>query len=254
MSLFIAFGHSHIVALAKGFDQMRRSGVASLSKDVGECSFHYLYDAEFSPNITDAANSRALNPAILSKIERSEPRSVILSLGGNEHNVLSILQLYERYDFILGEQPDLPLTPGAEIYPEAMARETLRDWMSEALDLLLAFRSTSSVPIVQIAPPPPLPKKHILAHPGDLLPDPALRKKISPDNLRYKLWRLACGLYRETCRKAGIFFIETPSDVVDENGMLAERYWGVDATHANEDFGRRMMDEAFQRLTGAVGR
>lgn len=232
---------------------MRHSEAANYFGDTQSYAFNYLYAPEFSPNLSSVTPSPTLNPAIMNMLERRDPHWIILSLGGNEHNVLSILQLYEKYDFILGEEPDLPLAPGAEIYPEAMARETLRDWMDEALNLFLAFRAASQAPMAQVSPPPPLPKAHVLANPRELVPNPLYRKKISPDSLRHKMWRIACGLYRETCRKAGILFIETPKDIIDENGMLAGRYWGADATHANDAFGRRMMEEAFQFLSGATG-
>ncbi len=233
---------------------MREDGASTLFGDADDCAFHYLYAPAFSPNLVSTDQPRMLNPAILNKFEPDNSRWIILSLGGNEHNVLSILQLYEKYDFILAERQDLPLTPGAEIYPEAMARETLRDWMGETLELLWAFRTGGNALMAQVAPPPPLPKAHILANPGDFLPDPAQRQKISPDVLRFKMWRLACGLYRETCRQAGIVFVETPSDMIDSNGMLAEPYLGEDATHANEAFGRRMMEEAFRFLREASER
>ena len=233
---------------------MRHSEAANYFGDTQSYAFNYLYAPEFSPNLSSVTPSPTLNPAIMNMLERRDPHWIILSLGGNEHNVLSILQLYEKYDFILGEEPDLPLAPGAEIYPEAMARETLRDWMDEALDLLLAFRAASQAPMAQVSPPPPLPEAHVLAHPGDLLPDAMAREKISPESLRYKMWRLACGLYRETCQKAGIGYIETPADMIDENGMLADLYRGADATHANEVFGRRMLEEALQHLAGVAER
>jgi hypothetical protein len=251
MPPFLAFGHSHIVALAKGFGNMGQNG-SDISMNSPCGSFHYLYSAEFVPNLTTEAKLPTLHPTISSELSRCEHHFVILSLGGNEHNVLSILQLYQKYDFILAEQPQLPLIPEAEIYPEAMVRETLRDWMAEALDLLRAFRRGSRAPMAQIAPPPPLPKAHVLAHPGDLLPDPGVREKVSPDSLRYKMWRVACSLYRETCKEAGIGYIEVPPDVIDARGMLADPYLGGDATHANEAFGRRMMAEAFSRLNGVT--
>ena len=161
------------------------------------------------------------------------------------------MQLYQKYDFILGEQPQLPLEHGAEIYPEAMIRETLRDWMSDLLALLRAFRDASRAPMAQIEPPPPLPRSHVLAHPGDLLPDRAAREKVSSDGLRHKMWRVASGLYRETCIKLGISYIEAPPDLIDNSGMLTQSCWGADATHANEVFGRRMLEETFLRLAPA---
>ncbi len=232
---------------------MRRNGAANSFGGAEDFAFHYLYAPEFSPNLTSASPPK-LNSAIQDKLDRARADWVILSLGGNEHNILSIVQLYEKYDFILGEQPELSLTPGAEIYPEAMARETLRERMAETLDLLLAFRSASPAPMAQVAPPPPLPKAHVLAHPRELLPNPIYRNRISPDSLRFKMWRVACGLYRDICQKAGIFFVETPSGVVDEDGMLTKCYQGADATHANEAFGQRMMEEAFRHFTDLSGR
>lgn len=249
MSPFLALGHSHIVALARGFDLLVHDGALAFETAV-KCGFHYLHAGEFRPNLTREGREDALHPAIGDLLARYEPLPVILAVGGNEHNVLSILEAEPKYDFILAERPDLPLAAVAEIYPEAMAREILRDWMDDGLRLLRAIRAASRSPMAQMSPPPPLPKSHVLAFPGDLLSDPAAGDRIAADALRFKMWRLACGLYRETCREAGVAFIEAPSDATDANGMMCELYRGGDPTHANDKFGRRMLEAAFAIFSG----
>jgi hypothetical protein len=247
MSAFIGFGHSHVVALANGFDDIRREAEAPFSSFAAE--FHYLYSPEFVPNCEHSGGRPVLNARVLDALARSGGAPVILSLGGNEHNVLSILQFFEKFDFILGDRPDLPLQKEVEIYPEAMMRETLRDWMGDSLCALRAFRDASEAPMVQIEPPPPIPKAHILAHPGELLPDPKTRGKIAPEWVRHKIWRVATRLYRETCAATGVDYIAVPPQTLDADGMLAAPYLGADATHANAAFGRMMLKIALLRLT-----
>jgi hypothetical protein len=38
----------------------------------------------------------------------------------------------------------------------------------------------------------------------------------------------------------------------DRNGMLVEAAWGSDATHANEWFGQRMIEEMLRRLSSQI--
>lgn len=247
MSDFIGFGHSHVVALANGFDEIRHDAQSPFSTIAGE--FHYLYSPEFIPNCEDSGGRTVLNARVLDALAGSGGAPVILSLGGNEHNVLSILQLFEKFDFILGEKPELRLQGEVEIYPEAMLRETLRDWMGDTLCALRTFRDASEAPMVQIEPPPPIPKAHILAHPGELLPEPKTRGKIAPECVRHKMWRVTTRLYRETCAAVGVDYIEVPPQALDADGMLAAPYLGTDATHANAAFGSMMLKMALLRLT-----
>lgn len=242
MSAFVAFGHSHVVALARGFDKM----LAEPRHPNG--SFHYLHDPRFSPNLIEEDGRETLNPKMRRLVDDVGSGPVVLSVAGNEHNVLSILQTFPTFDFILGERPDIPLERTAEVFPEAMVRETLRDWLDDAFRLLAAFRAASSAPMAQIEAPPPLPRDRVLACPGELLSDATSSDKLSPESFRYKVWRVQAALYRETCRKCGIIYVPVFPDMIDDAGMLAAPFHGNDATHANAAFGHRMMKEAFHLL------
>ncbi len=251
MLSFVGFGHSHIVALAKGCHALQQQGRLFGGFAIGG-DFNYLYQPALVPAVSDTPREGSLNPEILARLARNDPRFILLSIGGNEHNVLSIVQLYRRYDFILGEEPDLPLEPGAEILPEAVIRETLREWMAEALNLLEALRRATKAPMAQIEPPPPLPTEQVMAHPQEFFDKAVEKSKLSSDCLRHKVWRVQAGIYRECCERIGVTYVPVPSELVDQRGTLVQAAWGRDATHANAWFGQRMIEEAMRRLSGQI--
>ncbi len=251
MLSFVGFGHSHVVALAKGYYALQQSG-ANYPGSPPAGRFHYLYDRSFVPALTGGPERLALNSEILSRLVEGDPSVVLLSVGGNEHNVLSIVQNHQRYDFIIGENPDLPIEPNAEIYPEAVIRETLRESMADSLALLRALRAATNAPMAQIEPPPPLPIEHVLAYPKEFFKRAVDRSKLSSDCLRHKMWRVQTGIYRELCERIGIIYISVPPAMLDPRGMLIRSAWGHDATHANEWFGQCMIEQALSRLSDQV--
>ncbi len=250
---YAAFGHSHIVALAKGAYALETKQARAGQRQTAG-GFHYLYDAAYVPEVQTGADGPVLHPAIVQTLDAG-PGVVILSVGGNEHNVLSIAQASPQFDFILGSAPDLPLDRHAEIIPESVLRETLRDWMGVKIDTMRAIRKATTVPVIQVEPPPPLPREQVLAYPKEFFQKTLLRK-VSPDLLRYKMWRLQTELYREICADLGIEYVVTLPDFIGPDGMLVRSAWAADATHANELFGERMMSHVFalarQRLAERV--
>lgn len=247
---FVGFGHSHIVALAKGAYalQARRTQVGGTS---WRGHFVYLYAPEVEPALTDTPAGPALHPRILERLRSGAPRFVLASIGGNEHNILAIPQASRRFDFILGENPDLPLDPSAEILPESVVRETLRSWMREKTDVLLAIRAATSLPIFLIEPPPPLPREQVLAYPKEFFRSMVGRRSMSSDALRWKMWRVQTGIYRELCETSRIDYVTVPQHMIDTDGMLIQSLCGQDATHANEAFGEAMTMDVLRRYASA---
>ena len=239
-------GHSHVVALAKGAYALQMKGW-----DTGQgpltSAFHCLYDSHYKPAFPEAAGERRLNPVILAALHDNDPDLLLLSMGGNEHNVLSIAQADPLFDFILGEDPDLPLDEACEILPESVIRETLRAWMTEEIDLLCAICAASTAPKALIEPPPPLPRAQVLAYPGDLLRSALDKRRISPDLLRHKMWRVQTGVLKGVCCETGIRYVRTPAEMIDQTGLLGQAYCGRDATHANDHYGEIMVVEALRK-------
>lgn len=240
---FLGFGHSHIVAIAKGCYELQQSGAPFAGQ------FFYLYDPEFTPALTSGGGGRRLHPRILEKIETLAPQFVALSIGGNEHNALSMVQLNRRFDFISSERPDLPLETGAEILPEAVITEAVREWMEDTFSTIRAFREATQLPLVQLEAPPPLPREQVLAYPKEFFRAAVDLRKLSSEALRHKMWRIQAKLFRELCEHEDVLYISAPTDLIGEDGMLARPAWGQDASHANSLFGRRMVEEMMARFS-----
>ena len=236
----LGLGHSHIVAIAQGCYALQHDSAAVAGRPLSS-HFVYLYEPSISPTLIGDKPPRAFHPELLALIDREAPDLCLLSAGGNEHISLSMPQPGERFDFILGENQDLPLMAGATILPEAAIRETLRSHMAEMLEIIAAAARQIAAPLYCLEPPPPLPDAKVLAHPGEFLKNAADHERLSPELLRYKMWRVASGLYREACARAGCAFVEAPQAFIAPPGVLSEAAWGADATHANASFGRAMI-------------
>ncbi len=244
---FIGFGHSHNVALAKGYYALVKKNAASFEGVPFSGSFHSLYDPPFAPVLGEGG---ALQPAIIEFMKNAKRQFILLSISGNEHNILSIVQHKKPFDFIL-DASDPALEPGVEILTRAAVRETVREWMEfNRVDAITrAFGEATALPIVLVEPPPPLPASHVRANP-DIFEKALCKARVSSDALRHKIWRLQGELYLEICHKYGVRFVPVPGRLLDVNGLLVREGCGLDATHANEIFGQQMMLEILRVVSG----
>ena len=44
----------------------------------------------------------------------------------------------------------------------------------------------------------------------------------------------------------GLYFLDTPIQSLDGSGLLLEKYWVADTTHANESYGLMQMERIIQ--------
>ena len=143
---YVAFGHSHIVALAKGAYALQ----ARAGEQPATGSFHYLHDEGFMPEVQAGPDGPVLHPNML-----------CYRWAETSTTILSIAQASPRFDFVLGSAPDLALDRSAELIPESVLRETLRDWMGVKIDTMRAIRKATKVPVIQAEAPPPLPREQV---------------------------------------------------------------------------------------------
>lgn len=251
MANFVGLGHSHIVALAKGAYALEAKTAEIDGRPV--CGrFRYLYDAAYLPAFPDAA-ATTLNPAIVAALSETAfgeagPQFLLLSMGGNEHNVVSMRQPTPRFDFILSGEPDAPLDPQAAIVPEAAIRETLRDYMSENMRVMREIRAASPLPLVLVEPPPPLPRAQVLAYPKEFFRTQFDQRGMSSDALRRKVWRVQIDMMRQASDDLAMPYVETPAEAFGPDGLLAPWACGQDASHANESYGEIMIAAAVRLM------
>lgn len=247
MIKILGLGHSHVVAIAKGCYELQNQRVKIAGQPIAS-RFLYLYDPNVMPTLVDDGANPRLNPALVEIIAKERPNFILLSVGGNEHIAMSVVRFRERVDFLIGEEPEIALEAGAEILTEAAIRETLRDKMASTLSTLRAIRDATSLPLVCVEPPPPLPNERVIAYPKEFFKRAIDPNRLSSELFRYKMWRVQSWLYREICAKHDMVFASVPRELIAPPGLLAREAWGEDASHANAMFGRRMIALAGELL------
>jgi hypothetical protein len=243
----LGLGHSHIVAVAKGCYDLQHKA-ATIGGEAFSSTFVYLFDPQIMPTLVEDADGPLINPRLADIIAKEDATLGLLCVGGNEHIALSVLQPREPLDFILGENPDLPLAAGAAIVPEAAIRETVRERMATTIATLSALRRATSIPLFCLEPPPPLPDARVLAYPKEFFRKAVDRAKLSSELFRYKIWRVQSAVYRSACAKEKIEFVSAPERFISAPGVLAEEAWGADASHANPLFGEAMVRKAIELM------
>lgn len=172
-----------------------------------------------------------------------EYRGPIFSMiGGGAHGVLGLLVHPRRFDFVLPEQPLLPLDPAAEILPALAVRRMLESLMADYLVLMSQVRQLCVGPMFHIESPPPY-ANAVRMHadvPWGMFP--GMCHEISPAHFRYRLWCLHSQITGEWCAAAGVTFVRCPSEAIDENGFMLEPYYG-DGAHANVAYGELVLEQ-----------
>lgn len=228
----LVFGRSHLRAVRLAWNARTEAG----RTEGLELRFIQLLSRDWQPSVVEGR----YNEKILAELARPNLRLIVSVVGGNEHNVLGLVNHPTRFDFVLPEAPDLPLQEGAAILPSLLVRKSLERRIAPTVRLIRLLRRSTRLPIVQLDSPPPIPSaEHIARYPigfEELVPELG----VAPALLRYKLWRLRSEIAREACESMGIRVVPVPKPMQDPHGMLVRDAWADDATHANAFYGERL--------------
>lgn len=181
-----------------------------------------------------------LNRNIVARIEAEPTQLFVSMIGGNEHNVLCLVNDLRPFDFILPEAPELSTGPQAEIVPAGLVWAELKRRLAERFALIAAYRAVAKGRMVHVESPPPVPSAAFIQAQPDTFGALLTVRGAAPALFRYKMWRLHSALYREACTELGIEFLPAPREMLDAQGMLVEPAW-ENATHANELYGRHVL-------------
>jgi hypothetical protein len=205
---------------------------------------------DYEPILADEVE---LNPALVAALTRLRDERPIqaglLSIYGNAHTLFALVKHPRPFDFVLAEQPELPLDPESELIPEAFVEAALRDRMTRTEPLIAGIARHFPVPLFQIESSPPVRSaEHVLATRESVFWDVLKLGElgVAPDFLRYKLWRLHSRLVREVCDKHGVTFVAAPSETQDADGFLVEAgCTRGDATHGNAWYGEHVLRQLY---------
>ncbi|WP_116090616.1 hypothetical protein [Sphingomonas crusticola] len=240
----LAIGQSHVAAIRAAAKTHRETYPDEPRTRVIH-TLEAVHAPEFEGVTNDNYGGARLGPRLAAAIEdqivRHRPR-VASVIGGNAHNMLTLMRHPRPFDFHLsGYDQRPPLDPDAEIVPEALVRAALAAKMQPDFARLRLLGELAGS-FIHIESPPPLRDEEFIAaraeawfrdqSPGTIT--------VAPPGLRWRAWRLASRLMRTAVEAAGARFMPVPLQVQDQDGFLKPEY-AADPTHGNEAYGAALI-------------
>lgn len=175
---------------------------------------------------------------------------LLISWRGNQHMAAHLFASDPLFDFVLSDEPDLPLVDGAVVIPEQMLREKFSPSFDRLVELLDNVHQDHRGIVICGTPPPRHDTATIRAslshepHFADLLRRSGLDAEsvsLTPTATLYKMWRVIQAMLRDVADSRGVEFVAIPSASQTPDGFIRPEFWSSDVTHANQEFGNLMM-------------
>jgi hypothetical protein len=242
------FGYSHIFSIltASKLLDLEGLGVSVSATLLSQTGLPPIFlpdvapELKFTPEFCDLLEAAAEGADV-----------VFLCIAGNAHQTLSLVNHPMPFDFVLKERPGLPLNQQSEIVPSRLVAEALinQGGYVGSIRILKAFvkyfvdQEIPNRPIVQCALPPIIPSAaHIHQYPAHFR-ELIEQYGVTPELIRYKLWKLHSQLVEAECINLGIQYVAVPSSMLDEHEFLVKDAWPQDSVHANERYGIRVLEQ-----------
>lgn len=214
--------------------------------------------------LTDSQGREVANPIMLKAIQgntrlRPKPAVWVVSvLGGNHASRLSLFRQAAGY-WMSGDDGKNSAAGGTFI-PEDLLVATLTRQLDSLRSFLRLIGNQDVAGVIHVeAPPPVRSAEHIVAHlPAKTL---ALAKsngldQIGPDQIgdagfRLRVWQCQAQATQQSVQAEGAHYLLPPSEALDPDGFLAQRYW-ADAMHASPEYGAavlRMIEEYIIKIS-----
>lgn len=167
----------------------------------------------------------------------------VLSIRGIQHVFRGLPASERPYDFVLPEEPDLPLNPDAQLVPAEMVADYYRRVFAGTFEHISQVQARVRHNVYHLEMPPPYGDADYIRSKimGYSIGTQMEGLEIAPALLRYKLWRIAARLYHEHCDSIGVTWVPCPPEVLQDGKYLHPDAWHEDAVHANSWFGERML-------------
>lgn len=181
---------------------------------------------------------------------------VVCAIGGNQHQILSLIQHRRPFDLALPGEAFTP-GPGHEIIPfRAMYDLFEAGFRSGDFLRIEALRSAAPCDVVQLAPPPPkADEDHILRSIETYFAEQGLQERgVTDAAIRLKVWRVQMMVLAALCGPIGVAVFPNPPETLTPEGFLAPDFYARDATHANAAYGARVIRQIEAHLAAPGAR
>jgi hypothetical protein len=243
----IGIGHSHISAIKWAAnaraEEFSRNGIKFEIISIVE----ERYRGFWVQNLKTGVDGFSFHKNIEADLGRMLTRAdlVFSCFGGNAHNIFGLVQHPKPFDFVLRENPELPIAKDVEILPSFLVESAIKQQggFPESAWGLKAIRSIYLGPIIHCESPPPVPSEDHLMQNAGVFKDKIEQLGLAPRWLRYKLWRLHSHAIKRLCAKNNIAYLGAPLNFLDKDGFLTQEGWNPDATHANINYGHAVVNQ-----------
>ncbi|WP_052700422.1 GSCFA domain-containing protein [Methylocucumis oryzae] len=213
-------GHSHIICIRKAYELVE-------NELPYQAKFIYLREPCFLKDVSvkakfsfSASDLESIRNAMLA--ESDEDTIIALCPTGNEHAIVSLSAEISAADVILKRLSN-------------MLKNDCSKWIS-------ALAEFAPGRVLVFPPPPPIASESfLLANPGRFA-DRFAQFGVTSASVRFQAWAYQKQFICVEAEKAGAEFIGLPDEVFDEEGFLAQCYYGSDPTHGSETYGKVMLE------------
>ena len=181
----------------------------------------------------------------------SQAKHVVVAWNGNQHNANFMFQA-ERSFTLLGGAAE-SYDHESVLVPRAMIKRYFEPSFEELREIVPLLSNAASITLMN--GPAPKPLTHIqscilqekyFTDIAESLGVVVSDLVVSSDSLRLALWKLISEMLESYANSMGLHFLDTPIQSLDGSGLLLEKYWVADTTHANESYGLMQMERIIQ--------
>lgn len=229
----VCIGHSHLEAVS--------AAAASAGVPLKTFNIWHLGNAPFGPAAVEAVRNI-----------RSQLCAPIFSfVGGGLPQAFGMIAHPRRpYDFVLPDQPELPLYEGAELMPFDALHAAMQASIQTFFELMDEIRNATTGPVFHMESPPPCEEEIKASDPG-WNAFYAVDDVIAPSWFRYKIWRLHSNIVRTHCKKTNIEFVPHPPEASDARGFRDPAFRARPG-HGNLEYGDLVLQQ-MRVLAAAAG-
>lgn len=240
----VAFiGHSHLGAINRARHYYKDRSDLDLKLFLLNSNQYQIIDG----------NSHRLSEKLICELvsffKENKENYIVTAIGGNEHNIIGIVNHPQMFDFILSSNPDMEINDKAKIIPEKLVESIFNKRLGSKFKEILSLRDAFSIPIIVLQPPPVKSNEQVLKS-GGIFAERIKLHGVSPITLRKKLWILQSELVRKFCEEQELIFLPIPTESIGDDGCMVEQASkDDDPTHANQWYGKKVLENIIKLIS-----
>jgi hypothetical protein len=185
-------------------------------------------------------------------VDHTPGNSIALLYTGNEHNSHFLFEQPPYFDLVPRGLERLPIEPDADIVPESLVRAKFRSLIGPPLcDLIMRLKAQAPYRLALVGSPPPPRRPYDRQSIEALLPllpsyevqslEGSVVRQTSPTKM-LKLWHVLQEIFKEVGDRNDVEFVPVLRAATDGDGFLKDEFSDTDITHANQAYGRILLD------------